>query len=102
MDEGSESYMNFQSERGADKSGGERVVEPISLLERRIHLWELKSSSPVLVQTFPPPPPPPPPPHTPLRRRGQGEGGAGGGGGGGGGGGKDGPLRKNNFSENYF
>ena len=55
MDEGSESYMNFQSERGADKSGGERVVEPISLLERRIHLWELKSSSPVLVQTSHPP-----------------------------------------------
>ena len=35
--EGSDSYMNFQSERGADKSGGERVVESISLLERRIN-----------------------------------------------------------------
>ena len=38
MDEGSESYMNFQSERGADKSGGERVVESISFLERRIYV----------------------------------------------------------------
>ena len=38
MDEGSESYMNFQSERGGDKSGGERVVESISLLERRIYV----------------------------------------------------------------
>ena len=37
MDEGSESYMNSQSKRGTDKSGGERVVESISLLERRIH-----------------------------------------------------------------
>ena len=36
MDEGSESYMNFQSKRGGDNSGGERVVESISLLERRI------------------------------------------------------------------
>ena len=55
MDEGSESYMNFQSKRGGDNSGGERVVESISLLERRIHLRELKSSSPVLVQTSHPP-----------------------------------------------
>ena len=38
MDEWSESYMNSQSKRGTDKSGGERVVESISLLERRIHL----------------------------------------------------------------
>ena len=36
MDEGSESYMNFQSKSRPDKSGGERVVESISLLERRI------------------------------------------------------------------
>ena len=40
MDEGSESYMNFQSERGGDKSGGERVVESISLLERRIYVGQ--------------------------------------------------------------
>ena len=41
MDEGSESYMNFQSERGTDKSGGERVVESNFFLERRIHLREI-------------------------------------------------------------
>ena len=49
MDEGSESYMNFQSERGADKSGGERVVEPISLLERRIYVVHPKSVSSFLL-----------------------------------------------------
>jgi len=38
MDEGSESYMNFQSERGTDKSGGERVVESNFFLERRIYV----------------------------------------------------------------
>ena len=29
MDEGSESYMNFQSKSWADNSGGERVVESV-------------------------------------------------------------------------
>ena len=38
MDEGSESYAICRSERGVDKSGGERVVESISLLERRIYV----------------------------------------------------------------
>ena len=46
MDEGSESYMNFQSERGADKSGGERVVEPISLLERRMYAMKPMQCTP--------------------------------------------------------
>ena len=37
MDEWSESYMNLQSKRWTDNPGVGRVVESISLLERRIH-----------------------------------------------------------------
>ena len=40
MDEGPESYVNRRSERGNDKSGGERGVESIFLLERRIYVGQ--------------------------------------------------------------
>ena len=45
----------YNCTRGADKSGGGRGVESISLLERRIHLTQLRSSSPLLEQTSHPP-----------------------------------------------
>ena len=47
--------MNSQSKKGTDKPGPESGVESMSLLERRIHLTVLKSSSPMLAQTSHPP-----------------------------------------------